>query len=171
MAIGTNGLMGGKITIAGPATNNVWSHDVTDGGIDYVPCLRLPGWWPAEQEFANRYRQADFPPAEARDDMRKFGVHLVPTGRPGSETEAIEWRISLSRAEIVAAYNLSAVQHATITTVKQMKNTLEKNGMTSTDKHCTLKSYFIKSAVLCLVQDNPIGSWAGVSDGVCWVLD
>ena len=127
----------GEITTSGPAVN-VKSDDM-DGGFDYVPCLRGP-WWPAEDVFLCRHRETDFPPAAARRDICQFGVHLVPTGRPGSDTEQSEWRVSFSRAEVVAAQHLSTRQHATVKAVKGMKNQLKQSR-----EEASLKSFFIDS--------------------------
>ena len=143
-----------EITCSGPAVNVKASGDVTDG-IDHVPCLRLP-WWPGAEDFLSRHRVTDFPPAEARRDICRYGVHLVPTGRPGSDTEQVEYRVSFSRAEVVTVRHLSAVQHEAIRTTKGMKNLFKES------RAPTIKSYYIKTAVLWLAQDQPSGRWTGI---------
>ena len=153
-----------KITRSGPAVN-VRPFGANDGGIDHVPCLRLP-WWPDRDVFLCRRRVTDFPPAATRRDLCRYGVHLVPTGRPGSETEEFEYRVSFSRAEVITVRHLSPVQHGTITTVKGMKNALKDSGATP-----ALKSYYVKTAVLWLAQDEPSERWTGITDGVNMVLD
>ena len=153
-----------EITRSGPAVN-VRPSGADDGGIDHVPCLRLP-WWPERDVFLCRRRVTDFPPAATRRDLCRYGVHLVPTGRPGSETEQFEYRVSFSRAEVITVRHLSPVQHGTITTVKSMKNALKDCGATP-----ALKSYYVKTAVLWLAQDQPSERWTGITDGVNMVLD
>ena len=153
-----------EITRSGPAVN-VRESGANHGGHDHVPCLRLP-WWPDRDAFLCRRRVTDFPPAATRRDLCRYGVHLVPTGRPGSETEEFEYRVSFSRAEVVTVRHLSPVQHSTITTVKDMKNILKDSGATP-----ALKSYYVKTAVLWLAQDQPSDRWTGVTDGVNMVLD
>ena len=91
---------------------------------------------------------------------------MVPTGRPGSATQLTEYRVSFSRAEVVTIRLLSPVQHATITNVKGMKNILKVS-----EPDTALKSYYIKTAVLWLAQDQPSERWTGVTDGVNMVLD
>ncbi|KAF0305864.1 Antho-RFamide neuropeptides type 2 [Amphibalanus amphitrite] len=110
---------GAEFARPGPAVN-FRNREHRDGGKDHVPCQRLQNWWPHQEEFQGRHRQAEFPPRVVRDDLCRFGVHLVPTGMPGSATEMIEWRVSFSRAEVVAVRLLSPVQHATITTLKSI---------------------------------------------------
>ena len=90
-----------EITRFGPAVN-IRPSGAHDGGIDHVPCLRLP-WWPERDAFLCRRRVTDFPLAVTRRDLCRYGVHLVPTGRPGSETEQFEYRVSFSRAEVVTS--------------------------------------------------------------------
>ena len=153
-----------EITRSGPAVNVIMSGDNT-GGTDFVPCLRLP-WWPEAEVFLCRPRVTDFPPAATRRDIVRFGVHLVPTGRPGSATEQSEYRVSFSRAEVVTVRQLSPVQHQTIKTVKGMKNTLKDS-----EAAPALKSYYIKTAVLWLAQDQPSERWTGVTAGVTMVLN
>ena len=108
----------------------------------------------------------DFPSATTRRDIVRFGVHLVPTGQPGSATEQSEYRVSFSRAEVVTIRQLSPIQHQAIRTVKAMKNILKDSGTAP-----ALKSYYIKTAVLWLAQDQPSDRFTGVTVGVTMVLD
>ena len=153
-----------EITCSGPAVN-IRNPDAQNGGQDHVPCLRLP-WWPEEEDFLCRHRVTDFPPAAVRRDICRFGVHLVPTGHPGSSTEQSEYRVSFSRAEVVTVRRLSPVQHETIRATKGMKKALKGRGAAP-----AIKSYYIKTAVLWLVQDQPSDCWTGVTRGVNMVLD
>ena len=155
---------GGEITCSGPAVN-VKKSGATNDGTDAVPCFRMP-WWPEGEAFLCCYRETDFPPAETRLDICRFGVHLVPTGCPGSDTEQSEYRISFSRAEVVTVRHLSPVQHETIRSTKRMKNALKDIGAAP-----SLRSYYIKTAVLWLVQDQSSDRWTGVTRGVNMVLD
>ena len=114
----------GELTLTGPATS---FHSVTldrfeRDGFDMVPCLRAL-WWPSD-EFFKRQRTCDWPPASARDDIEDFGIHLVPVGAKGSETEREEWRLSFSRAEVVAARHLSPEQQLSIIMSKACKTAL-----------------------------------------------
>ena len=67
---------------------------------------------------------------------------------------------------MVTVCHLSPAQHATITTVKGMKKILKHTGEAP-----ALKSYYIKTAVLWLAQDQPSERWTGVTEGVNMVLD
>ncbi|XP_043215537.1 uncharacterized protein LOC122378492 [Amphibalanus amphitrite] len=165
----SRGIRDGQISTAGPAVNVRTSDDPTDGGHDFVPCILVRGWWPAEDQLDGCHLEHDFPPAAVRDDIRNFGVHLVPTGRPGSDTEFIEFRISYSRAELVTVRHLASVIRAAIKALKDIKGVLRKNEVMSDE--VKLKSYFIKTAGLWVAQTTPIGIWKGIADRVHKILD
>ncbi|KAF0314758.1 Protein mab-21-like 3 [Amphibalanus amphitrite] len=152
------------ITTPGPAVN-VCLPSQGHGGLDHVPCLRLPVW-PGREAFLSRRRVTEFPSAAARQELCQFGVHLVPTGRDGSATELYEWRLSFSRAEVVAIHQLTDIQRNAVLSVKRIKTALKESGASP-----ALKSYYIKTAALWLAQDRPAGSWTGVVDGVWTILD
>ncbi|KAF0309379.1 hypothetical protein FJT64_019502 [Amphibalanus amphitrite] len=144
----------GEITPTGPAVN-VKGPGSKSGGRDYVFCLLVRGWWPAPV----------WPDGAPWDTS--FGVHLVPTGRPGSKTESIEYRISLSRAELLAVRQLCPGLRAAVRALKDIKNMLKESGVAIDD----LKSYFMKTAALWLAQEPHGGPRTGVTDGVHRLLD
>ncbi|KAF0294217.1 hypothetical protein FJT64_000757 [Amphibalanus amphitrite] len=158
------------IETAGPAVNVRQKGDI-DGGIDWVPCLRWPVW-PSE-EFRTRRRVTDFPPAEAREDICRFGVHLVPTGHPGSSTEYTELRLSFSRAEVVAGWHLFPTVRIAARGLKNVKNEMKKRRKTTTVKDTgkRLKSYHIKTTALWLCQDLPRESWRSATTAMHLILD
>ncbi|KAF0298933.1 hypothetical protein FJT64_003750 [Amphibalanus amphitrite] len=144
----------GEITPTGPAVN-VKGPGAKDGGRDYVFCLLVRGWWPAPV----------WPDGAPWDTS--FGVHLVPTGRPGSKTESIEYRISLSRVELLAVRQLCPGLRAAVRALKAIKNILKESGVAIGD----LKSYFMKTAALWVAQEPHGGPRTGVTDGVHRLLD
>ena len=159
------------IETPGPAVN-VNQKEQIDGGVDFVACLRMPVW-PGEEEFRSRQRVTDFPPAEAREDIIRFGVHLVPTGHPGSRNELIEFRLSFSRAELVAGWHLFATVRVAVKGLKDAKNMMKKRRKkktgTETGKH--IKSYHIKTAALWMCQDTPREQWTGPVKAMHMILD
>ncbi|KAF0302253.1 hypothetical protein FJT64_025668 [Amphibalanus amphitrite] len=56
-------------TVGGTSTDRVRST----AAVDMVSCFHLPVWPAAE--FRTRHRANQFPPAAARDDICRFGVH------------------------------------------------------------------------------------------------
>ena len=137
--------VGGKI----PASLVPEPGEVTE--FDRVACLYVPGWWPSD-EFFERSRRNDWPPKATRDEVRQFGVHLVPTGARGSPTEDSEWRVSFSRPEMATASHLTVTQANSLVFLKTSKNVMGQEGK-------TVKSYFAKTALFWLCQDLPADAW------------
>ena len=153
---------------AGPSTANVDSEPemLLQGKIlehDHVPCLYVPGWWPSD-EFFKCSRKNDWPPEAMRDDIRQFGVHLVPTGAKGSPTEESEWRLSFSRSELLVASDLTEVQANSLVAFKTCKTSMGQEGK-------VLKSYFAKTALLWLRQELPVDVWTGAVEGAERIID
>ena len=152
---------------AGPSTANVDSEpeplqaEVLEH--DHVPCLYVPGWWPSD-EFFKRPRKNDWPSKAVRDDIRQFGVHLVPTGAKGSPTEDSEWRLSFSRSELVVTSDLTEVQANSLIGFKTCKTSMGQEGK-------VLKSYFAKTALLWLRQELPVDVWTGAVEGAERIID
>ena len=124
---------------------------------DRVACLYVPGWWPSD-EFFDRPRRNDWPPKATRDEVKQFGVHLVPTGARGSPTEDSEWRISFSRPEMVTTSHLTDTQAGSLIIFKTGKNVIGQEGK-------AVKSYFAKTALFWLCQDLPANAWACAVQG------
>ena len=159
------------IETPGPAVN-VSRKGATNGGTDWVACLRMPVW-PGEEEFRSRQRVTDFPPAEAREDIVRFGVHLVPTGHPDSGNELIEFRLSFSRAELVAGWHLFSTVRVAVKGLKNVRNVMKKRRKKTTDTQIgkQLKSYHIKTAALWLCQDTPREQWTSPIKAMHMILD
>ena len=155
---------------AGPSTANVESEPDTQlnmiGKImehDHVPCLYVPGWWPSD-EFFKRPRKNDWPSKAMRDNIKQFGVHLVPTGAKGSPTEDSEWRLSFSRSELVVAADLTEIQAMSLIAFKTCKTSMGQEGK-------VLKSYYAKTALFWLLQELPLHVWTGAVEGAERIID
>ena len=148
------------VTSCGPATNV--GFDAFFGGLDMVPCLRA-SWWPSE-EFFQRSRARDWPPAAVRDDIRQFGIHLVPVGAKGSSTEQHEFRVSFSRAEAVCAWHLLPPERCSLIALKTCKTALGPEGK-------PVKSYYMKTALFWLCQDSDVNQWTSIKQGMLMIID
>ena len=130
---------------------------------DYVPCLHVPVWWFSD-EFFSRHRRYNWPPKAMLDDIKLYGLHLVPVGAPGSDTEKLEWRLSFSRAEVVIASHLTDLQGCAAITFKICKTALGEDGK-------MIKSNFIKTALFWLCEQTPVEEWKSVTQGLLKLLD
>ena len=157
------------IVTSGPAVN-VSRPGQEDGGIDWVPCLRMLVW-PSE-EFRSRQRVTDFPPAEVRQDIYRFGVHLVPTGHSDSPDGLMEFRVSFSRAELVTCWHLFPAVRVAVLGLKYVKyiETYRKK-MQDIPTTRRLKSYHIKTAAFWLSQDTPREHWTDPIRAMHTILD
>ena len=142
-------IAGPSVAGAMPASHVPYFGEVTE--MDRVACLYVPGWWPSD-EFFERPRRNDWPPKATRDEVRQFGVHLVPTGARGSPTEDLEWRVSFSMSELVTASHLTNTQADSLIVFKTGKNVMGQEGK-------AVKSYFAKTALFWLCQDLPADAW------------
>ena len=136
------------------------------GGIsdnDDVACLHVPVWWLSD-EFFTRHRRNNWPPKAMLDDIRRYGLHLVPVGAPGSCTEELQWRLSCSRAEVLIASHLTDLQRCAVIAFKICKTALGKDGK-------VIKSYFIKTALFWLCEQTQTEEWKSVTQVVLKLLD
>ena len=152
-------------SINGPACSFVLSakNAFFPSDYDMVPCLHVPVWWFSD-EFFTRHRRYNWPSKNMLDDIKRYGLHLVPVGAPGSSTEKLEWRLSFSRAEVEVASDLTDLQRCAVVAFKICKTALGKNGK-------MIKSYFIKTALLWLCEQTPTEDWKSVTHGVLMLLD
>ena len=130
---------------------------------DEVACLHVPVWWFSDEFFA-RHRRYNWPPKLLRRDIRQNGLHLVPVGAPGSDTEKIEWRLSFSRAELVLISQLTDMQRCSAIAFKICRAALGGEGN-------VIKSYFVKTALLWQCEETPTEEWTSVIQGVLKLLD
>ena len=152
---------GEEANSCGPAASYETDMQPFDG-VDMVPCLRA-SWWPSE-EFFKRSRVRDWPPAAVREEMRQFGIHLVPVGAKGSSTELHEFRLSFSRPEVVAAWHLLPEQRNSLCMLKLCKVKLGPEGK-------PVKSYFMKTALFWLCQDTDVTQWTSITQGMHMIID
>ena len=149
----------------GPACSFVQQTNKV-GGIsdnDDVPSLHVPVWWLSD-EFFTRHRRYNWPPKAMLDDIRRYGLHLVPVGAPGSSTEELQWRLSFSRAEVLIASHLTDLQGCAVIAFKICKTALGEDGK-------VIKSYFIKTALFWLCEQTQTEEWKSVTQVVLKLLD
>ncbi|KAF0311343.1 hypothetical protein FJT64_017798 [Amphibalanus amphitrite] len=153
---------GTEVGCSGPSAAVSPPPDQVPNGLDNVPCLRLRQW--PSDEFFRRHRPQDWPPPAARRDILQFGVHLVPVGSKFGALSEDEWRLSLSRAEVVAAWHLPNLYRAALIAVKNAKNLLGDEGK-------GLKSYYVKTTVFWMREQFAADQWQNVTEAVLVLLE
>ncbi|KAF0292187.1 hypothetical protein FJT64_009801 [Amphibalanus amphitrite] len=110
--------------------SELWARPTDNAGfvtLHWVRTDRCGHEEPLEALPADSVRRLMYDFCRVMEDA--FGVHLVPTGRPGSKTESIEYRISLSRAELLAVRQLCPGLRAAVKALKAIKNILKESGV------------------------------------------
>lgn len=102
-----------EVEVHGPALSTKWSgYDEEDFQLDtdavlafQCPCL------PSDfDEWCNRSRNYNWPPHWIIEITKKQGCFVVAAGHPASDTQPIEWRLSLPKTEYLLTKSFNHVQ-------------------------------------------------------------
>ena len=161
----TTGKNVAQSSASGPACSfdQFTSKIFTVAEFDEVPCLHVPVWWFSD-EFFTRQRRYNWPPKAVLDDIKRFGLHLVAVGAPGSSTEKLQWRLSFSRAEVMIASRVTDLQRCAVVAFKICKTALGEEAK-------VIKTYFVKTSMLWLCEQTPADDWKNIVQGVLKLLD
>ena len=118
--------------------------------IDLVTCVLYPRW--PHEEYASRQRPSGFPDAQLVERLCRTSAFIVPVGFRGSLTEELEWRISFSRHEYIAYRSMTVKQRECLTTLKHCRAVVGEPAK-------PLKSYYLKTALMWLVESRPAHQW------------
>ena len=124
-----------------------------DDTIDTALTLRCRSWIRLAQSWISRSRSF-WPSNAVLKAIVGFGVLLVPIGCRGSPSEDIEWRISFSVSEKLLIQSFTHTQMLCYAAMKCiLKDIIQP-------KHPEiLCSYFIKSIMLWLAEENNVSFW------------
>ncbi|XP_062601787.1 uncharacterized protein LOC134263447 [Saccostrea cucullata] len=140
-------------TVHGP------SESGRDAGQDYdfVHCFSCKSWPVIAFSFILRCQSQNWPPKHIVRDINNSGCHVVPVGFKGSPQEDCEWRISFS----VAEYKLvSCMNHTQFMCYGLLKLFLkEVLTVEDTNGQPLLCSYFMKTVLFWVIQNNTVKNW------------
>ncbi|XP_062575915.1 uncharacterized protein LOC134237787, partial [Saccostrea cucullata] len=120
---------------------------------DFAFCIPSHHWPKLALPWIERSRERGWPDQNVVDGILRGGFHVVPIGST-SENE-LEWRISFSQAEQKVVYSMNHCQFLCYGLFKIfLKEVI--NGQTNTSILC---SYFIKTTVFWVIQNNTSLSW------------
>ncbi|XP_062603374.1 uncharacterized protein LOC134265143 [Saccostrea cucullata] len=129
----------------GPCLQSTLSGDEVDLGI----CIQCPFWPKRANPWIKRCSK--WPNQNVVQRIIKGGCHVMAIGSQDPDLRNIEWRISFSMAELELIYSMNHTQFLVYGLLKLfLKEVL--------DKFCEesmLCSYFMKTAVLWEIQENP----------------
>lgn len=110
-------------------------------------CVQTKGHLEA---WAKRQRRHDWPSSAVIDKVLKMPVHIVPKGCKGSETRAVEFRLSYVLSEIALTQSLNDTQGKLYSLLKLLvKSTVDKRFPD------ILTSYCLKNVVFWICEGNP----------------
>ena len=157
-------MIASRKNITMPSTNRLaFSSAYGKAEFGEFPCLRVPVWW-FSNEFFTRHRRYTWPPKNMLDDIREYGLHLVPVSTPESSTAEMQWHMSFSRAEVVIASHLTDRQRCAAIAFNICQTALGEDNI-------VIKPYFVKTALFWLCEQTPTEDWMSVTQGVLQLLD
>ena len=145
--------------IQGPSVE-VWNEysDTSQSGRDNVPSILCTFWPTSASEWKDRPRHYGWPSQRDKENIERFGCHLVPVGHSLSARKSMEWRLSFSIAERTLVWSFN---HTQLQCYAVMKLILKEYVKTKcTEKHkSVLCSYFIKTFLFWQFEKTDLSFW------------
>ncbi|XP_063448045.1 uncharacterized protein LOC134727596 [Mytilus trossulus] len=125
---------------------------------DLVYCIKTVTWPNIASEWVFRKRKYGWPSQEMIQSIQSQGCHLVPVSSKvdARTTEEIEWRLSFSFAEKELVHSFS---HTQLLVYGLLKLILKEVIDVHHDIAEHLCSYFLKTTVFWVIEDNPQSIW------------
>lgn len=125
---------------------------------DFVPCIKSITWPQIAREWVLRKRKYGWPSHEMIQNIQRQGCHLVPVGSKVDirTTEGNEWRLSFSFAERELVHSFS---HTQLLVYGLLKIILKEVICVHNDISEYLCSYFLKTTVFWVIEENPLSVW------------
>lgn len=141
-------------TTHGPCVYDALGHLEFDSAY----CFASDFWPPLATSWIERCRCHSWPPSQIVRKIVRNGCHFVAIGhRQGIQSDH-EWRISFSRAEYILAKSLDHPQFLTYCLLKVILSEVINKGLGDEDK--LLCSYYMKTAVFWVIQENAQHRWS-----------
>ena len=125
----------------------------SDGDMDCVFAVANQEWPDTAREFTTRERKHNQPCREMVERITGLGCLYVQVGHRKSQDPGKEWRISFSTAEkiLIRSWN-----NTHLNTYIAIKTLIKKN---LSKEPIVIPSYFIKTAILWLIERFPDSFW------------
>ncbi|XP_076107325.1 uncharacterized protein LOC143075677 [Mytilus galloprovincialis] len=125
---------------------------------DLVYCIKTVTWPNIASEWVLRKRKYGWPSREMIQNIQSQSCHLVPVSSKvdARTTEEIEWRLSFSFAERELVHSFS---HTQLLVYGLLKLILKEVICVHHDIAEHLCSYFLKTTIFWVIEDNPQSIW------------
>nr|XP_022286728.1 uncharacterized protein LOC111099655 isoform X1 [Crassostrea virginica]XP_022286729.1 uncharacterized protein LOC111099655 isoform X1 [Crassostrea virginica] len=132
---------------------------------EYAYCFRSHHWPNLALPWIQRCQLKNWPPEYVLSSIIKDGCHVVPiSSSPLNPERGCEWRMSFSRAEQML---ISSMNHCQFLCYGLLKIFL-KEVINSTENESCLCSYFMKTVVFWVIQNDNHLSWVPENLLVCF---
>ena len=125
--------------------------DHQEGGFDFVPAFKAPGWPMVAQEWIRRERK--WPSQEVIDQILKEGFHLVAKAPKNGGNLECDFRISFANAEFLLSRELNEVQRECYRCLKKFHRAYLSTNPKS------LVSFYLKNLFLQTVEETGAEIW------------
>ena len=125
--------------------------DHQEGGFDFVPAFKAPGWPMVAQEWIRRERK--WPSQEVIDQILKEGFHLVAKAPKNGGNLECDFRISFANAEFLLSRELNEVQRECYRCLKKFHRAYLSTNPKS------LVSFHLKNLFLQTVEETGAEIW------------
>lgn len=143
----------------GPALTIWMMRDPVFSSLDFVYCLSCQGWPTAASVWKNRPRTSGWPSDDLVEKVISGGYHLVDKPHPWHNKSVgdIFWRISFSRAECLLIQSFNEIQKRVYALLRKIKTLIVQD--CKRENGSVLSTYFFKTAMLWLCEEQPIEVW------------
>ena len=125
--------------------------DHQEGGFDFVPAFKAPGWPMVAQEWIRRERK--WPSQEVIDQILQEGFHLVVKAPKNGGNLECDFRISFANAEFLLSRELNEVQRECYRCLKKFHRAYLST------KPKSLVSFHLKNLFLKTVEETGAEMW------------
>lgn len=139
-------------------TNEVQTVKV-EGGVDFVPALKSPGWPKVAQEWTTRERK--WPSQDVVDKIVQEGFHLVVKPSKTSVKKDCAFRLSFGHAEYLLSQEMNNVQRECYRCLKKYHRAY----LQTTQKG--LVSFHLKNLFLQTIEETGTEMWTDENRAEC----
>ena len=130
-----------------------------EGGVDYVPALKSPGWPKVAQEWTTRERK--WPSQDVVDKIVQEGFHLVVKPSKTSVNKDCDFRLSFGHAEYLLIQEMNNVQRECYRCLKKYHRAY----LQTTQKG--LVSFHLKNLFLQIIEETGTEMWTDENRAEC----
>ena len=130
-----------------------------EGGVDFVPALKSPGWPKVAQEWTTRERK--WPSQDVVDKIVQEGFHLVVKPSKTSVKKDCDFRLSFGHAEYLLSQEMNNVQRECYRCLKKYHRAY----LQTTQKG--LVSFHLKNLFLQTIEETGTEMWTDENRAEC----